>query len=300
MKELMYPSFKWLGLFSFILVSLVASGSQQPTPTPAQGEIPRDIISEDFSKHRPANPKSVKGQKKSESSYRQTTKAKTQSDKPRLQIGVTIWKLEPATTELSASQRPVYEVDQNRLEWIPRRVEADAKFKEGDTLRLSIESLRAGYLYVVNRDWLTDGSFGETNLIFPTQGEDNRLEKGKLIDIPRQGEVPFKASPKPNQSGELLTVIVTSSPLSLQLSNRPLPITKKQLTEWEEKWGVEADRLEMNGGAGKTRTEVEQLAASPTGTRQLTREDPLPQTIYYLVPKDSKGLLFNIVLSYVR
>ena len=137
-------------------------------------------------------------------------------------------------------------------------------------------------------------------MIFPTQGEDNRLEAGKLIYIPGQGEVPFKASPKPNQSGELLTFIITSSPLQLRLSNQPLRISKTQLTEWEEKWGAEAHRFEMNGGAGKTRTEVEQLAASPTRTWQLTREDPLPQTIYSLVPKTSKALLFNIVLSYAR
>ena len=44
----------------------------------------------------------------------------------------------------------------------------------------------------------------------------------------------------------------------------------------------------------------EQLAASPTRARQLTREDPMPQTIYSLVPKNTGGLLFNLVLSYVR
>jgi len=154
MKALMHSSSNWLGLFSFILVSLFAGGPQQPNPSPAQGEIPRDIISDDFSKNRPAKPKSDKGAKKPESSYRQTTKATTQSDKPRLQIGVTIWRLEPVTTGLSTGERPVYEVDRNRLQWIPTRVEADAKFKEGDTLRLSIELPRAGYLYVVDRDWL--------------------------------------------------------------------------------------------------------------------------------------------------
>ena len=308
MKELMHPGLKSFGLFSFILVSLVAGGFQQSTHSLAQGEIPRDIISKDFLEKRPAKSKSGQGPKGSEkrsengseSSYRPTTIVTKQSDKPRLQIGVTIWKLEPVTTGFSAGQRPVYEVDGNSLEWIPRRVEADAQFKKGDSLRLSIESPRAGYLYVVNRDWLADGSFGETNLIFPTQGEDNRLEAGKLIDIPGQGKIPFKASPKPNQSDELLTFIVTSSPLPLRLSSRPLTISKTQLAEWEEKWEAEADRFEMTGGAGKTRTEVEQLAASPMRSRQLTREDPMPQTIYSLIPKNNGGLLFNLVLSYVR
>jgi hypothetical protein len=300
-----YMFFRWIrfksfGLFSFILLGLIAGAIQPGTPIRAQGEIPRDIISDDFLKNRPAKPRSSKNLKKPSSTYRLATTPTKQFDQSRLQVGLTIWKLEPVTAGSSSGGESVYGADRNKLEWTPRRVEADAKFSEGDSLRLSIESPRAGYLYVVNRDWLADGSFGETNLIFPTEGEDNRLEAGKLIDIPGQGEVPFRATPKPNQSGELLTFIVTSSPLPLRLSKRPLPISKTQLTGWEEKWGAEVDRFEMNGGVGQARTKEEQLAASPTGTRQLTREDPLPQTIYSLVPKNSNALLFNIVLAYVR
>jgi hypothetical protein len=184
------------------------------------------------------------------------------------------------------------------LEWIPKRVAADAPFSKGESLRLSIESPRSGYLYVVNRDWLADGSYGETNLIFPTKGDDNRLRAGKLIDIPRQGDMPFKATPKPNQSSELLTFIVTSLPLALPLAKGTIAIEKTQLAGWEEKWGAKADRYEMNGGAGQVRTIEEQRAASSTDIRQLTREDPLPQTIYSLVPKNRNALLFNVVLSY--
>jgi hypothetical protein len=286
------------------LVSLIA-GIRTTTSIRAQEERPRDIISEDFLKHRPAKPKSIKGPKRPWSTYRlATTPTKQidtkQSDQSRLQVGITIWRLEPAATGASAGLGSVNGSDQRRLEWIPRRVEADAQFSDGDSIRLSIESPRAGYLYVVNRDWLADGSYGETNLIFPTEGEDNRLEAGKLIDIPGQGQVPFTATPKANQSGELLTFIVTSSPLPLRLSRRALPISQSQLNEWEGKWSAEGDRWEMNGGAGQARTKVEQLAASPNGIRQLTREDPLPQTIYSLVPKNRNALLFNIVLSYAR
>lgn len=297
MKKTMRP-LKSFCLFSFILVLLAGVGIH-PTIR-AQDEIPRDIVSHDFLTNRPSKPKSRKDPKKTWSTYRPAAITTNQSDKSRLQIGVTIWKLEPVTTGFPAGQRSIYEVNRNKSEWIPRRVEADAQFSEGDSLRLSIESPRAGYLYVVNRDWLADGSFGETNLIFPMEDEDNRLEAGKLIDIPGHGEVPFRATPKPNQSGELLTFIVTSSPLPLQLTKQPLPISRTQLTEWEEKWGAEADRFEMNGGVGQARTKEEQLAASPHGARQLTRDDPLPQTIYSLVPKNSNALLFNVLLSYVR
>ena len=39
------------------------------------------------------------------------------------------------------------------------------------------------------------------------------MEAGKLIDIPAEHDAPFKANPKPNQAGEMLTIIVTSKPL---------------------------------------------------------------------------------------
>ena len=284
--------FKSFGFFAFMLVSLLVGGIPQGTSTHAQDDDPRDIIAEDFLKRRRATKR-----KPPDRSYTQAAVATDQSIKSRLKIGVTIWRLEPVSAGFSPDQRSIVEVDRNLL-WIPRRVEADAPFSKGESLRLSIESPRNGYLYVVNRDWLADGSYGETNLIFPTKGDDNRLRAGKLIDIPRQGETPFTATPKPNQSSELLTLIVTSLPLALQLAKGPIAISKTQLAEWEEKWGAKADRYEMNGGAGQVRTIEEQRAASAFDIRQLTREDPLPQTIYSIVPKNRNALLFNIVLSY--
>jgi len=282
--------FKSVAIFLSIFVLLLSTVLYQAFPVSGQDKIPRDIIADDFLKNR-ANAKSRKPPKKS--SYEPVTKLSQPLDPSRLHVGLTIWKLESVNAGHPGLQG-------DRFKWVPRRVESGAQFREGDSIRLSIESPRAGYLYVVNRDWLVDGTYGETNLIFPTKDENNRLEVAKLIDVPRLDQDPFTASPKPNQSGELLTFIVTSSPLPLTLSSKPLPISKTQLAEWERKWGGEALRFEMKGGAGQARTMEEDLAASPTGSRQLTREDPLPQTVYSLIPKNTDGLLFNLVLSYVR
>jgi hypothetical protein len=250
-----------------------------------QEEIPRSIISDDFVKNRP------KGKAKPSSRlYRLASSPRKrqagESDSDISQIGVTIWKLQPERSR--------------QLERVSRRVEASTNFHEGDLLRISIESPLAGYLYIIDRDWFTNGSGGETNLIFPVRNGDNRLKPGKLIDIPTEIEASFKATPKPNQAGEMLTIIVTSSPLQLRLSNDPLAITSTQLLDWENRWGAVTDRYEMNEGAGLTRTTEEQQAASTGGTRQLTRDDPSPQTIYRLVPKNRDGVLFNVMLSYVR
>ena len=252
-----------------------------------QEEIPRSIVSDDFVKNRPR----AKGRRPKPKArvYRLTSSARTkqaeESDADVWQIGVTIWRLTP---------------ERNRqLERTARRVEVGTKARDGDLLRISIESPRAGYLYVVDRDWFIDGAAGETNLIFPVRGEDNRLKPGKLIDIPPQHEPPLKASPKPNQTGELLTIIVTLVPLQLPLSSDPLPITAKQLSDWEKRWRSVTDRYELNEGAGQTRTIQEYQAALLSGTRQLSRNDPGPQAIYRLVPQSRDGVLFNLMLSYV-
>lgn len=250
-----------------------------------QEEIPRSIVSDDFVKNR------RKGTAKPRSRlYRLTSPPRkrlaSELDSDMWPVGVTIWKLQRERSR--------------QLERVSKRVEAGTEFHEGDLLRISIETPLTGYLYIVDRDWFTNGSGGETNLIFPVRGEDNRLEPGKLIDIPTEDDASFKATPKTNQAGEMLTIIVTSSPLQLPLSKDPLPITNTQLLEWEKRWSAITDRYEMNDGAGLTRTIEEQQAATIGGTRQLTRDDPSPQTIYRLVRKTRDGVLFNLMLTYVR
>jgi hypothetical protein len=189
---------------------------------------------------------------------------------------------------------------------LPERVEADTTFREGDHVRLSIESLRAGYLYVVDRDLLADGTSGPAMLIYPwvdmLRG-DNQMRPGKLVDIPGQEDDPsyFTARPtSPNQVGEILTVIVTSSPLELPISDKPFQISNVELTKWEKMWGGQSERFEMEGGAGEAWTKQEQQAAARKDTRQLTREDPAPQTIYRVLTKDKTAFLVNVQLRYAK
>lgn len=255
----------------------------------------RAIISDDFNKLRPGARVRSKSRTRPLRTYRPvvTTQGKTIAvpNAETLPLGLTIWKLKPRNGSYSADPKS---------RWDARRVEADAKFRAGDLLRLSIESPRGGYLYVINRDLFPDGSPGETNLIFPKRGENNVLEGGRLIDIPAEDQLPFKAEPKPNQASEHLVIIVTSRPLSLPPYDKTLPISNAQLMEWEDRWGGLTRHFELNGGAGQPRTIAEQEAASLKGSRQLTRDDPSPQTIFYLTPKNVDGLMFDLMLSYAR
>lgn len=275
---------KLVRVFLFMLLALAFV---QPLASACpQKETPRAIISEDFTKNRPKSPrKRPRNSRKRVRTYRLADTALLGSlAEYSLQAGVTVWRMEYV---------PV-----SRSPWIARRVESNTEFRAGEFLRLSIESPHPGYLYVVNRDWFTDGSSGETNLIFPLLGEDNRVQAGKLIDIPAANINPFKTDPKPNQAGEMLTVIITSEPLRLPLSDKPLPVSNTELDEWKQRWGGPTARYEMNGAAGEVRTKNERQAAKRRGTRQLTRDDPGPQTIYLLAPRNADGLLFNLMLSY--
>lgn len=262
-------------------------------------ETLRTIVSDDFTKARPKPRKPGRSSghsgRKSRKHYTSSTPIVQPFGLNILQVGLTVWKVDRIVgTTFTNAQRP------GEWQWISKRVAADTKFQDGDRIRLSIESPRAGYLYVINRDRLTDGTDGATNLIFPVRDEDNRLFAGKLIDIPAENEPPFRVSPSTNQAGELLTILVTSAPLPLSLSDGPMPISPGQLIEWEQRWGGFAQRFEMKGGVGEVRTTPEEQAASRKRARQLTRDDPAPQTIYLVSPKNNDGLLFNLMLAYVK
>src|SRR5687767_6550434 len=85
-------------------------------------------------------------------------------------LGVTIWRLRQSTASDLQDSRLLIQEDAAApaMEWTPERVEADTSFTEGERIRLSIESPRDGYLYVVDREQYADGTTSDPYLIFPT------------------------------------------------------------------------------------------------------------------------------------
>jgi hypothetical protein len=309
---------------NLILLVVVAAMFVAVRPVHAQ-QGTREITSSDFTKNRPAATESSTGSSGAPSGgqttparkprvYRPVSKAiaGTKAPKPvspRLskpstvetniaQLGITIWRLRPAQSSDGGTRQLIREKGATS-EWIPERIESETLLRAGDRVRISIESPRDGYIYVVDRDEFADNRNGEINLIFPLAGEDNHVYAGRLIDIPSP-EGSMKASPAPNQSGEVLSIIVTNKPLSLPLTNDVLPISRAQLQEWEKIWGGAAEIWEMEGGAGQAWTPQEKQAAATTGTRQLTRDDPPPQTIYRVSTSDNKAMLVNVRLRYAK
>ena len=127
-----------------------------------------------------------------------------------------VWRLRRSQASDSGDSRLLVQETENQrtesVEWTPERVEAETPFAAGDRVRLSIESPRAGYLYVVDRELYADGTTSDPYLIFPTlrmRDGDNSVRAGKVIELPDRNA--FKLTPlRSDYQGERLTILVTS------------------------------------------------------------------------------------------
>jgi hypothetical protein len=216
-------------------------------------------------------------------------------------IGVTLWRLRRSRSgDAPAVRMLVHEPETGKDEdWTPERCEAKTPLHAGQKVRISIESARAGYLYVVDREQYADGSFGDAQLIFPTRltrHGNNKVQAGQVVDIPGTGEGALRVQrSRPDQVGEELTILVSPKPIDgLPIGWKPLPVTKEQLAGWKQNWGTAMKQLEDPGEAGKAYTPAEKDAAE-TGA-PLTDADPLPQTLFQLKSGPSSPLLVTVAL----
>jgi hypothetical protein len=288
----------------------------------SQNDGSRQIVLEEFTKARPTDtsPKASRPGPRRKPTGAVSTKLpkyirKTpalvgtlQADLSTMEVGVTIWRLRPGVANDGGARVLVMENAQSS-QWTPQRIEADTPLRVGERVRITIESPRQGYLYVIDREQYADGSLGDAYLIFPTlrtRGGDNRVRPGKLIDIPAQEDNPsyFTLVPSPNRSdqvAEVLTILITPEPFGeLQLSNNPIKLSRSDVAKWERSWSSLVERFEMVGGAGKARTKEEMEASSRESARVLTQEEPLPQTVYRIGSKNRKAFLVTVPLRYGR
>lgn len=238
--------------------------------------------------------------------YRRTSPTRKLPGRNSEEIGVTIWRLRPAQSSESGARLLVLD-GAKQEQWVAERIEADTPLSIGDRVRITVESPRPGFLYIVDREQYADGTLGEAMLIFPTlrtRGGDNRVEPGKLIDIPAQEDQYsyFTAQPageRRDQVAEVLTIILLPERLPLTIGAHPLRINPQELANWESTWSGATERLELLNGAGQTWTNEEQEAGRATG-RRLTQTAPPPQTVYRVTRKTAGTLLVTVPLRYAR
>jgi hypothetical protein len=212
-------------------------------------------------------------------------------------VGVTFWRLRaPLPADDPSSRLLVLEEGAaTQSEFTAERIEADAPLTAGDRVRLSIEVPRSGFLYVLDREQYADGTLGPAYLLYPnwqTQPGANTVAAGKVIEIPDQ-----KASPnhfrlrrsRADHVGEVLEVLVTPKPLEgVSFGKQPEPLEEKRVAEWEREYFVQAERFELDGGAGRTMT-------APERAGRLTQLDAAPQTLYRIPNRPSgQALLLRL------
>ncbi|MBK8315722.1 MAG: hypothetical protein IPL01_17625 [Acidobacteria bacterium] len=223
-------------------------------------------------------------------------------------VGITVWRLRPAKETDEA--RILVKKSGKAVQWTPERVEAQTTFSEGQMLRLSIEIPRTGWLYVIDRELYADGSMSDPYLIFPTNpaSNENRVSAGRVVEIPNQQDEQAYFEMKslgrdggPAQVAEMLTMIITSSPIK-DLPQRaagddsPILLSKSLVEKWEKEWAAEFEQLELEGGAGKSYTKAEQSVGSKPA-KTLSQDDALPQTVFRVAMKSGKPLVVKLPLK---
>src|SRR5436190_9893762 len=221
-------------------------------------------------------------------------------------IGITLWKLRP-TRPADTGERIITHEGPQSVAWLPQRVSSNGRLAEGDRIRMSIETARTGYLYVLDQEQYADGTKGEPYLIFPTTrtlAGDNSVKAGRLIEIPSQEDSPPYFTLKRTRAdhvGENVIVLVTPTPIeNVNVTDKAQKVSDETLAQWEKSWGTETGRLEMTNGVGQSWTRQEK-AAGADGTRSLTEAEPAPQTLYYRPGVGSKDpVLIKVQLQYAR
>jgi hypothetical protein len=305
--------FKLFAVISLLSVSQIAIAQN---PTDPDDESSRQIVLDRFNTARPLS-EAAKGAMNSGAAtvkapvYRRTGPARIgrRGARPPAteEIGVTVWRLRPARDN-DVGGRVLVLDGLKQTQYTPERIEASTPLNVGDRVRITVESPRPGFLYIIDREQYVDGSFGDPMVIFPTlktRGGDNRVMPGKLIDIPAQEDQYsyFTAQPagsRRDQVAEVLTVILAPSPLPVTIGDQPLKVLPSQVSEWDKLWGGLTETLELIGGAGRPWT-AEEKAASAANGRQLTQGGPPPQTVYRVVSRKAGGpLMVTVPLRYAR
>ncbi|MEP6789665.1 MAG: DUF4384 domain-containing protein [Acidobacteriota bacterium] len=240
------------------------------------------------------------------------------------ELGVTVWRLRPPreSEKDNILFTVLLEDKKTTAKWLAERVGTDTAFKAGDKVRFAVETSTPGYIYVIDRETLANGSFGQPLLIYPTSAsDDNLIKPGELFDFPDRndpGGAYLNIDPKkPGYSGELVTVIISPKPLTGITTDKDGYVTNGTLlTDLEFGASFEIysredsdnkfySKAESDGSCGIKTRELRPPGAStqaPCGsaTRPLGVNEPLPQTIYSVTSYAGEPVVAFLKMNVVK
>ena len=179
----------------------------------SQGAGTRDIVLKAFREERPPATAKV---------IPRSAPTKRNSQGPPI-VGVTLWRMRRSIDSDPVKIRGLVHdpgTSDNDQDWTPERVSLQEPLSEKNFVRLSIESARRGYLYVLNRDVYPGEVMSDPMLIFPTlrlRGGNNYVEPGITIEIPEARDKPpvFRIKKtRQDQVSVMLIMMVVPQPLA--------------------------------------------------------------------------------------
>jgi hypothetical protein len=287
--------------FALLIAGSSMAGLAQNRPGGSDAENTRGLWDTGLIQKRPAAQAAARPKPATYKPIRETLRSGKVEPygKDDLVLGVTFWRLRPpASTDPADSRLLILTEEGKEAQEVPERIEAGTPLKVGEKIRLTIEVPRTGYLYVFDREQYADGKNSPAYLIYPnfqTRPGDNAVAAGRIIEVPDQRD---KISyfrlrrGRPDQVGELLSVLVSPEPLDLKIGRDPLAIPDEQMAGWESKYNLETERFELEGGAGTVYTGDEKKAA--LGAAQMTRDLASPQTLYRVRPKAGQAVMLQL------
>ncbi|MDX6694610.1 MAG: hypothetical protein QOF02_2213 [Blastocatellia bacterium] len=239
-------------------------------------------------------------------------------------LGVTVWKLQPGRPFADYNQPACHgaarstgqdggrDIGQPVMLMPPFRSSSETLFRVGDRIRLSIESTRPGYLYIIDRELHADKTYGPPKLIFPTRrirGGNNYLAPGSPVEFPDLCDnanyfefLPSRGEQSP--VAEALIMIVTDKPLTeVGAPADAGRIPASWLDAWEARWSNKTNVYELDEGEGQPYTIGELNAGfeirqqGRPGARALGQGSPQPQTLYS-VDTRADGMMTTVLLWY--
>lgn len=311
-----------ISLFILVVLSFVITGTVY-----AQDEE-KSIRADEFIKKRPIS--KLTANRTTVAKKRQYRVVKSSSIKPATPkpvknrpaetedalFGLTIWKMRPATNDDSSTESITEVKDGKRIvsEFTLERMESETPLRNGEKIRISVESLsHNGYLYVVDRELFSDGTYSAPKLIYPTlltKNGQKPIASGELIFIPGETKN-FVVNPTQNektQVAEVLTFIISPKILIEQsmLMAKAIDLPLNTFSEWTKWWEVDNTLLEEIGGAGQTITIVERSAGNDAAkglleeSNALSQDDPTPQSIFRSQIKRGNAVMVNVSLKFKK
>ena len=185
------------GIFALIVTSCVGMSAPTPGAQAQDDDAARRLWDSEFLKKRQTTASSPATPARPLPVYKRTSPAPAappEVDRAGEVLGVTIWRLRQSNASDPRESRLLLQDDNtsSTSEWTPELVEAETAFRAGESIRLSVESPRGGYLYVIDREQYADGTTSDPYLIFPTlriRKGDNAVSPGKVIEL-RSGVSP--------------------------------------------------------------------------------------------------------------